>query len=151
MGWVAQRCYSSTWKGSRMPAGCLKGEMTCRSERRSEGRPRRDYISHLAWKSLGVPPAELEEVAGQRKAWASQTQISISDGWMEGWKEGWMAKSVKSNTNSPVNVKKLHYCEIHGSMWQSAFKLFCKATCLQYLWWLFFQIIQTPWECTHFW
>ncbi|TWW73214.1 hypothetical protein D4764_15G0006080 [Takifugu flavidus] len=42
---------------------------TCPTGRRPRGRPRtkwRDYISHLAWERLGVPPEELMEVAGER-------------------------------------------------------------------------------------
>ncbi len=42
--------------------------------RRPQGRPRtgwRDYISHLAWECLGIPPEELENVAGERDVWTT--------------------------------------------------------------------------------
>ncbi|TWW77341.1 hypothetical protein D4764_12G0007310 [Takifugu flavidus] len=41
---------------------------------RPPGRPRtswRDYASRLVWECLGIPPDELEEVAGDREVWAS--------------------------------------------------------------------------------
>ncbi|PWA30791.1 hypothetical protein CCH79_00017406 [Gambusia affinis] len=46
--------------------------------RRPRGRPRtrwRDYISRLAWERLGIPPEELEEVAGEREVWASLLKL----------------------------------------------------------------------------
>ncbi|TWW77410.1 Cytoplasmic dynein 2 heavy chain 1 [Takifugu flavidus] len=76
------------WLGhlARMPSGRLPLEVfqTCPTGRRPRGRPRtrwRDYISHLAWERLGVPPEELMKVAGERAVWAApatQTQISVS-------------------------------------------------------------------------
>ncbi|TWW73195.1 hypothetical protein D4764_15G0005890 [Takifugu flavidus] len=39
-------------------------------ERSQLGTKWRDYISHLAWERLGVPPEELMEVAGERAVWA---------------------------------------------------------------------------------
>ncbi|TWW73182.1 hypothetical protein D4764_15G0005760 [Takifugu flavidus] len=55
---------------ARMPSRRLPLEVfrTCPTGRRPRGRPRtkwRDYISHLAWERLGVPPEELMEVAGR--------------------------------------------------------------------------------------
>lgn len=41
-------------------------------------RPRtcwRDYICRLAWKRLGIPPAELGEVAGEREIWAALLRV----------------------------------------------------------------------------
>ncbi|TWW73696.1 hypothetical protein D4764_15G0010920 [Takifugu flavidus] len=41
---------------------------------RPPGRPRtcwRDYVSRLVWERLGIPPDEVEEVAGEREVWAS--------------------------------------------------------------------------------
>lgn len=35
--------------------------------------PWRYYISRLSWESLGVTPDKLEEMAGEREIWASQT------------------------------------------------------------------------------
>jgi len=59
------------WLGHlvRIPPGCLPGEVfrARPTGRRPQGRPRkrwRDYVSRLAWERLGVPPEELEEVAG---------------------------------------------------------------------------------------
>ena len=56
-------------------------------------RPRtgwRDYVSRLAWERLGIPPEELNEVAGERKvcfpaqAGAPATRPWISGGrWMD--------------------------------------------------------------------
>ncbi|TWW67270.1 hypothetical protein D4764_02G0003110 [Takifugu flavidus] len=70
------------WLGHlvRMPPGCLPGEVfrACPSGRRPPGRPRtrwRDYVSRLAWERLGVPPDELEEVAGEREVWASLLRL----------------------------------------------------------------------------
>ncbi|TWW60112.1 hypothetical protein D4764_05G0002020 [Takifugu flavidus] len=65
------------WLGHlvRMPPGRLPGEVfrACPSGRRPPGRPRtrwRDCVSRLAWERLGIPPDELEEVAGEREVWA---------------------------------------------------------------------------------
>uniref|UniRef100_A0A674PNH7 Reverse transcriptase domain-containing protein n=1 Tax=Takifugu rubripes TaxID=31033 RepID=A0A674PNH7_TAKRU len=68
MGWLGHLV--------RMPPGRLPGEVfrACPSGRRPPGRPRtrwRDYVSRLAWERLGIPPDELEEVAGEREVWAS--------------------------------------------------------------------------------
>ncbi|TWW74459.1 R2 Retrovirus-related Pol polyprotein from type I retrotransposable element [Takifugu flavidus] len=54
---------------ARMPSGCLPLEVfqTCPTGRRPHGWPKtrwRDYISHLAWERLGVPPEGIMEVAG---------------------------------------------------------------------------------------
>ncbi|TWW55258.1 Protein diaphanous -like protein 2 [Takifugu flavidus] len=46
--------------------------------RRPPGRPRtrwRDYVSRLVWERLGIPPDELEEVAGERGVWASLLRL----------------------------------------------------------------------------
>ncbi|TWW54923.1 hypothetical protein D4764_0190400 [Takifugu flavidus] len=48
------------------------------SSARPPGRPRtrwRDYVSRLAWERLGIPPDELEEVAGEREVWASLLRL----------------------------------------------------------------------------
>ncbi|TWW62296.1 hypothetical protein D4764_04G0009430 [Takifugu flavidus] len=70
------------WLGHlvRMPPGRLPGEVfrACPSGRRPPGRPRtrwRDYVSRLAWERLGIPPDELEEVAGEREVWASLLRL----------------------------------------------------------------------------
>ncbi|TWW77701.1 hypothetical protein D4764_12G0010910 [Takifugu flavidus] len=45
---------------------------------RPPGRPRtrwRDYVSRLVWERLGIPPDELEEVAGEREVWASLLRL----------------------------------------------------------------------------
>ncbi|TWW60082.1 Cyclin-dependent kinase 7 [Takifugu flavidus] len=70
------------WLGHlvRMPPGRLPGEVfrACPSGRRPTGRPRtrwRDYVSRLAWERLGIPPDELEEVAGEREVWASLLRL----------------------------------------------------------------------------
>ncbi|KAK3542752.1 hypothetical protein QTP70_001880 [Hemibagrus guttatus] len=62
------------WLGHlfRMPPGRLPGEVfrACPPGKRPRGRPRtrcRDYVFRLAWKRLGVPPEELEEVARERE------------------------------------------------------------------------------------
>ena len=64
----------------RMPLGRLPGEVfrTRPTGRRPRGRPRicwRDYVSRLAWKRLGVPREELDEVAGEREVWASLLRL----------------------------------------------------------------------------
>ena len=70
------------WLGHlvRMPPGRLPGEVfrARPTGRRPRGRPRtrwRDYVSRLAWERLGVPPEELEEVAGERGVWASLLRL----------------------------------------------------------------------------
>ncbi|TWW63998.1 hypothetical protein D4764_03G0010060 [Takifugu flavidus] len=70
------------WLGHlvRMPPGRLPGAVfrACPSGRRPPGRPRkrwRDYVSRLAWKCLGIPPDELEEVAVEREVWASLLRL----------------------------------------------------------------------------
>ena len=55
----------------RMPPGRLPREVfqACPAGRRPRGRPRtrwRDYISALAWERLGIPQAELVDVARER-------------------------------------------------------------------------------------
>ncbi|TWW62414.1 hypothetical protein D4764_04G0010610 [Takifugu flavidus] len=72
MGWLGHLV--------RMPPGRLPGEVfrACPSGRRPPGRPRtrwRDYVSRLAWERLGIPPDELEEVAGEREVWASLLRL----------------------------------------------------------------------------
>ena len=70
------------WLGHlvRMPPGRLPGEVfrARPTGRRPRGRPRRrwrDYVSRLAWERLGVPPEELEEVAGDRDVWVSLLKL----------------------------------------------------------------------------
>ncbi|TWW79207.1 hypothetical protein D4764_10G0002370 [Takifugu flavidus] len=72
MGWLGHLV--------RMPPGRLPGEVfrACPSGRRPPGKPRtrwRDYVSRLAWERLGIPPDELEEVAGEREVWASLLRL----------------------------------------------------------------------------
>ncbi|TWW73387.1 hypothetical protein D4764_15G0007810 [Takifugu flavidus] len=72
MGWLGHLV--------RMPPGRLPGEVfrACPSGRRPPGRPRtrwRDYVSRLAWERLGIPPDELEEVAGEMEVWASLLRL----------------------------------------------------------------------------
>ena len=46
--------------------------------KRPRGRPRtrwRDYTARLAWERLGIPPEELDEVAGEREAWAPLLEL----------------------------------------------------------------------------
>ncbi|TWW73379.1 hypothetical protein D4764_15G0007730 [Takifugu flavidus] len=66
----------------RMPPGRLPGEVFrhehLMSLRRPPERPRtrwKDYVSRLAWERLGIPPDELEEVAGEREVWASLLRL----------------------------------------------------------------------------
>lgn len=64
----------------RMPSGRLPGEVfrACPTGRRPRGRPRtrwRDYVSRLAWERLGIPPEELEKVAGEREVWVSLLRL----------------------------------------------------------------------------
>ncbi|TWW64119.1 R2DM Retrovirus-related Pol polyprotein from type II retrotransposable element [Takifugu flavidus] len=90
MGWLGHLV--------RMPPGRLPGEVfrACPSGKRPPGRPRtrwRDYVSRLAWERLGIPPDELEEVAGEREVWASLLRLlprdptpdkrQRMDGWMD--------------------------------------------------------------------
>ena len=70
------------WLGHlvRMPPGCLpvKVFQARPTGRRPRGRPRtrwRDYVSWLALERLGVPPEELEEVAGDRDVWVSLPKL----------------------------------------------------------------------------
>ena len=72
------------WLGHlvRMPPGRLPGEVfrAHPTGRRPRGRPRtrwRDYVSRLARERLGVPPEELEEVAGDRDrdGWVSLLKL----------------------------------------------------------------------------
>uniref|UniRef100_A0A3B5Q8Y2 Reverse transcriptase domain-containing protein n=1 Tax=Xiphophorus maculatus TaxID=8083 RepID=A0A3B5Q8Y2_XIPMA len=70
------------WLGHlvRMPPGRLPGEVfrARPTGRRPRGRPRtrwKDYVSRLAWERLGIPPEELEEVAGEREVWASLLKL----------------------------------------------------------------------------
>nr|XP_023656259.1 uncharacterized protein LOC111837982 [Paramormyrops kingsleyae] len=64
------------WFGhlSRMPPGRLPGEVfqACPTRRRPQGRPRTHW---LAEERLGIPPEELEEVAGEREVWASPLRL----------------------------------------------------------------------------
>ncbi|PWA16488.1 hypothetical protein CCH79_00004565, partial [Gambusia affinis] len=62
------------WLGHlvRMPPGRLPGEVFWArpTGRRPQGRPRthwRNYVSRLTWKRLGIPPEELEQMAGERE------------------------------------------------------------------------------------
>jgi len=66
----------------RMPPGRLPGEVfqSCPTGRRPGGRPRtrrRDFVSRLAWKTLGVPLEELEEVARDRDVWISLLKLLL--------------------------------------------------------------------------
>ncbi|TWW80939.1 hypothetical protein D4764_01G0007540 [Takifugu flavidus] len=81
---AAEMSFLVGWLGSPleigMPPGRLPGEVfrACPSGRRPPGRPRtrwRDYVSRLAWERLGIPPDELEEVAGEREVWASLLRL----------------------------------------------------------------------------
>ncbi|XP_054621698.1 uncharacterized protein vopp1b isoform X1 [Dunckerocampus dactyliophorus] len=70
------------WLGHlvRMPPGRLPGEVFRASPtgKRPRGRPRtrwRDYVSQLAWERLGIRREELDEVAGERKIWASVLRL----------------------------------------------------------------------------
>lgn len=61
---------------ARMPPGCFNWEVfwACPTRKRPQGKPRtcwRDYISHLAWESLGMPQNELEDATGERDVWGS--------------------------------------------------------------------------------
>ncbi len=38
-----------------------------------------DYVSHLAWESLGIPQEELESVAGERDVWTSLLNLLPRD------------------------------------------------------------------------
>jgi len=83
----------------RMPPRRLLGEVfrACPTGRRPRGRPRtrwRDYVSWLAWEHLGVPPKELEEVAGTGtfgflcSSCCPNHPIpgeAADDGWMDGY------------------------------------------------------------------
>ena len=54
----------------RMPPGRLPREVFLACPTGTRGRPRtrwRDYISSLAWHRLGIPQAELADVAGERE------------------------------------------------------------------------------------
>ncbi|TWW57747.1 R2DM Retrovirus-related Pol polyprotein from type II retrotransposable element [Takifugu flavidus] len=97
MGWLGHLV--------RMPPGRLPGEVfrACPSGKRPPGRPRtrwRDYVSRLAWgERLGIPPDELEEVAGEREVWDSSLgccprdptpdKRQRMDGWMDSGGTGW--------------------------------------------------------------
>ncbi len=66
----------------RMPPGHLPVGVfwACPTSRRPRGRPRtcwRDYISHLAWECLGIPPEELESVAGERDVWTTLLSLLL--------------------------------------------------------------------------
>ena len=70
------------WLGHlvRMSPGRLPGEVfqARPTGRRPRGRPRtcwRDDFSRLALECLGVPPEELEEVAGDRDVWVSLLKL----------------------------------------------------------------------------
>ena len=64
----------------RMPPGRLPREVFLArpTGRRPRGRPRtrwRDYISSLTWERLGIPQAELANVAGEREVWRSLLKL----------------------------------------------------------------------------
>ncbi len=70
------------WLGHlfRMPPGRLPRKVfrAHPTGRRPRGGPRtcwRDYVYRLAWKRLGVPPEELEEVSREREVWASLLRL----------------------------------------------------------------------------
>ncbi|TWW75469.1 hypothetical protein D4764_13G0001310 [Takifugu flavidus] len=63
------------WLPGRLPGEVFRA---CPSDRRPPGRPRtrwRDYVSRLVWERLGIPPDELEEVAGESKVWVSLLRL----------------------------------------------------------------------------
>ncbi|XP_029690264.1 uncharacterized protein isoform X2 [Takifugu rubripes] len=69
--WICSPPNVKRLESSQDPPGHLPGEVfrACPSSRRPPGRPRtrlRDYVSRLVWERLGIPPDELEEVAGKR-------------------------------------------------------------------------------------
>jgi len=57
--------------------------------------PNAPYVSRLAWERLGVPPEELEEVAGHRDVWVSLLKLlpprpaptgeAVGNRWMAGY------------------------------------------------------------------
>ncbi|XP_061625696.1 probable ATP-dependent RNA helicase DDX17 isoform X2 [Phyllopteryx taeniolatus] len=90
------------WLGHliRISPGRLPGEVFRARPSRPRGRPMtrwRDYILRLAWERLGIPPEELDVVAGEREVWASLLKllpprpdlvagaVAVENGWMEGW------------------------------------------------------------------
>ncbi|TWW61054.1 hypothetical protein D4764_05G0011440 [Takifugu flavidus] len=94
------------WLGHllRMPPGRLPGEMfrACPSGSRPPGRPRthwRDYVSRLAWERLGIPPDELEDVAGEREVWASLLRLLPPRP-----NPGWNGKRTKSEIQGQESV-----------------------------------------------
>ena len=59
-----------------MPPGRLPKEVLLArpTGKRPRGGPRtkwRDYISSVAWESLGIPQSELADMAGEREVWGS--------------------------------------------------------------------------------
>ena len=86
--------YYPTRCPGRLPGEVFRARPT---GRRPRGRPRtrqRDNVSRLAWERLGVPPEELEEVAGDRDVWVSLLKLlpprpdppekrQIMDRWMD--------------------------------------------------------------------
>ena len=69
------------WLGHlvRMPPGRLPGEVfrACPTGRRPGEDPGHagETVSRLAWERLGIPQEELDEVAGERKVWASLLRL----------------------------------------------------------------------------
>ena len=64
----------------RMPPGGLPGEVwrARPTGKRPLVRPRtrwRDYVFRLTWECLGIPPEELNEVAGEREVWGSLLRL----------------------------------------------------------------------------
>ncbi len=59
----------------RLPLKVFRAHTTVRVPR---GRPRthwRDYLSHLAWERLGIPPEELESVVGEGDVWTTLLRL----------------------------------------------------------------------------
>ncbi|PWA24580.1 hypothetical protein CCH79_00011769 [Gambusia affinis] len=64
--------------GSRISKHRGDRNNTAPTRRRPWGRLRtrcRDYVSWVAWECLGIPPEELEQVAGEREVWASLLKL----------------------------------------------------------------------------
>ncbi|PWA16842.1 hypothetical protein CCH79_00012754 [Gambusia affinis] len=101
------------WLGCllRLPFGRLPGEVfqACPTGRRPKGRPRtrwRDYVSWLAWERLGIPPEELEQVAGEREVCASLLKLLPPQPDLK-WKkmDGWSTTVIKKRNSVTAAAK----------------------------------------------